>query len=343
MGKYFTEVERYCLETMLHDGVHKEEIARRLGKCLATVYNEIKRGKVELLSSDLTKYTVYKADYAHRDFLQKQKAKGSNYKIGNDFALVSFVEEKIIKEKWSPETITGYLKINRETVSFHTDICYKTLYNYIHAGLFLNVSEKNLLHYRKRKKTPIQRPSFHNIRGKSVSERPGKVLAREEYGHWEMDTVVGKRDKKCCLLVLSERKTRTEIIRRIKGKTQEEVKSALDSLEMQLGADGFRGHFKTITMDNGTEFLDTGKIETSITGGKRTECYYCHPFSSWERGTNENINKMIRRWIPKGADITDYSEEQIAYIQHWINHYPRKMFGFQSSSDKLAELGLNIS
>lgn len=141
------------------------------------------------------------------------------------------------------------------------------------------------------------------------------------------------------MLVLSERKTRTEIIRKIKSKSQEAVKAALDQIEKDLGAETFRERFKTITTDNGVEFLDAGKIENSIFEGKRTTSYYCHPYSSWERGTNENINKMIRRWIPKGADITLYTDQQIAYIEHWINAFPRKIFGFRSSRDMLrAEL-----
>ena len=150
-----------------------------------------------------------------------------------------------------------------------------------------------------------------------------------------MDTVIGQRDKNNCLLVLSERKTRTEIIRKIKSKSQDAVKAALDQIEKDLGSDQFRTRFKSITTDNGVEFLDARKIETSIDGGKRTTSYYCHPYSSWERGTNENINKMIRRWIPKGADITLYTDQQIAYIEHWINAFPRKIFNFKSSRDML--------
>lgn len=343
MGKYFTEMERYKLETMLQDGISKNEIAQRLGKSLATIYNEINRGTLELLSSDLKPYHVYKADYAQRDFVAKQEAKGPGYKIGKDYEFMAFLEDKILNEKWSPQAILGYIRVHSDQFHFATNVCYKTIYNYIHAGLFLNVTEKNFLRYHRKKKHGIKRPAYHNIHGTSISQRPGYVDNREEYGHWEMDTVIGKRDGKYCLLVLSERMTRTEIIRKINGKTQDEVKRVLDDLESSLGTDIFKEHFKTITMDNGTEFLDSEKIETSADGGKRTTCYYCHPFSSWERGTNENINKMIRRWIPKGADITDYSEEQIAYIQHWINHYPRKIFDFQSSSDRLTELGFQIS
>lgn len=339
MGKYLTEMQRYQLEIMLQDKIPVKQIAERLGKCVSTIYNEIKRGTVEQIRTDLTTYKTYKADYAQRDFLEKQTAKGADFKIGNDFELVEFIENKIIHEKWSPETVIGYINIHPD-LNFHTEICFKTLYNYIHAGLFLNVRESDLKHYHKKKKKAGKLIAFHNIRGTSITERPEEIRSRGSFGHWEMDTVIGQRDKKNCLLVLSERKTRTEIIRKIKSKSQEAVKDALDQIEKDLGSETFRKHFKSITTDNGVEFLDAQKIETSIKGGKRTTSYYCHPFSSWERGTNENINKMIRRWIPKGEDITLYTDQQIAYIEHWINIFPRKIFNFRSSRDMLrAELG----
>lgn len=334
MGKYFTETQRYQLEIMLQDKIPVKQIAERLGKCISTIYNEIKRGTVELLSSELVPYKVYKADYAQRDFLERQTAKGSDFKIGNDFELVNFIEDKIKNEKWSPETVIGFIRTNPD-VNFKTDICFKTLYNYIHSGLFINVRESDLKHYRKKRQKQEKEIALHNLRGKSITERPADIKDREEFGHWEMDTVIGQRDKKSCLLVLSERKTRTEIIRKIKSKSQDAVKAALDQIEKNLGSDQFRERFKTITTDNGVEFLNAEKIETSIDGGKRTISYYCHPYSSWERGTNENINKMIRRWIPKGADITLYTDQQIEYIEHWINVFPRKIFNFKSSRDML--------
>ena len=339
MGKYITETQRYQLEIMLQDKIPVKQIAERLGKCVSTIYNEIKRGTVELLSSELIPYKVYKADYAQQDFLEKQTAKGADFKIGDDFELVNFIEDKIKNEKWSPEAVIGFIRTHSE-MKFKTDICYKTLYNYIHAGLFLNVRQSDLKHYRKNKKKEGKAVALHNLRGTSITERPKEIKCRDSFGHWEMDTVIGQRDKKNCLLVLSERKTRREIIRKIKSKSQEAVKAALDQIEKDLGPDQFREHFKSITTDNGVEFLDAGKIENSVFKGKRTTSYYCHPYSSWERGTNENINKMIRRWIPKGADITLYTDQQIAYIEHWINTFPRKIFNFKSSRDMLrAELG----
>lgn len=167
----------------------------------------------------------------------------------------------------------------------------------------------------------------------SIEKRPLEVETREEFGHWEMDTVKGKRGvTKSCLLVLSERKTRMELIIKMPDQGAASVVASLDSLERKWG-DQFSTVFKTITVDNGVEFSDTEGIERSVFDSKkkRTSVYYCHAYSSWERGTNENINKMIRRHIPKGADFDDKTDDDIIYVENWINSYPRRLFRFQTS------------
>lgn len=334
MGKYFTEVERYQLEVMLTDKIPVIEIAKRLDKTRQTIYNEIKRGTVIQIDTELREHKVYKADYAHRISTENQSAKGRSLKIGSDFALVDFIETKINHDKWSPDAIIGY--IQKEKLQFQTSICSKTLYNYIHSGLFLNISSKCIKKYKKKKKEKHSPVALHNISSRSIAERPPEIFERDTFGHWEMDTVVSGHGYKSCLLVLSERQSRYELIRKIESKTQKAVIDALDQIEQTLG-NSFYSIFKTITMDNGVEFLDSDSLEhSSIFAGKRTEVYYCHPYSSWERGTNENINKMIRKWIPKGVDIGKYTDAQIEKIEKWINNYPRKIFDYYSSQEMLA-------
>ena len=147
-----------------------------------------------------------------------------------------------------------------------------------------------------------------------------------------MDTVVGKRGKsKNSLLVLTERKTRKEIIVKLAEHTMEQVCRALDSLE-QKWANRFSAIFKTITVDNGSEFSDCAGMEKSAIGdGNRTKVYYCHPYSSYERGSNEVQNRMVRRKIPKGTCFDDKTKEEIQSIEDWINNYPRRMFQYQSA------------
>ena len=157
-----------------------------------------------------------------------------------------------------------------------------------------------------------------------------------------MDCVVGPRKGKgAVLLVLSERCSREEIICKMPGKTQESVKAALDKLEKKYGK-RFKEKFKTITVDNGSEFLNFGQIEQSVYDAltSRVKVYYAHPYSSWERGTNENINKMIRRFIPKGSDIGIITQAEINRIERWINNYPRRIFGYQSANKKKKKMSV---
>ena len=149
-----------------------------------------------------------------------------------------------------------------------------------------------------------------------------------------MDTVIGKaKGKGQVLLVLTERSTRQEIIMKLRHKTAAEVVHALNRLERRYGR-RFPLLFKSITVDNGAEFMDcTGMEKSYRSKAQRTKIYYCHPYSAWERGSNENANAMIRRFIPKGTPIENYSEQDIQRIQDWMNRYPRKILDYKCSDD----------
>lgn len=185
--------------------------------------------------------------------------------------------------------------------------------------------------------------------GESIEQRPEEIDEREEFGHWEGDTVYsgkGKRKTTRALLTLTERKTRKEIIIAIPNRKAETVVKALDALERKLGARRFRAIFKSITFDNGTEFAAAEELERSCVNKRlpRTKVYFCHPYSSWERGTNENTNGMIRRRFPKGTNFAAVTNTQIAQAENWINNYPRKILGYKSSEivfrECLRELGI---
>lgn len=204
------------------------------------------------------------------------------------------------------------------------------------------LSNKNLpvKKNKKRNYKKVQRQQKRAAAGESIDKRPKEIDTREEFGNWEMDSVLGKRGKsKNTLLVLTERKTRNEIIFKLPDHTDEAVVAALDRLERKWGADMFKRVFKTITVDNGSEFADAEGLQRSIIneGEKRTKVYYCHPYSSWERGTNEVTNKMIRRKIPKGTNFDDRTEEEVESIENWINGYPRKIHGYHSAGELFEE------
>lgn len=173
--------------------------------------------------------------------------------------------------------------------------------------------------------------------GESIENRPKEINDRETFGHWEMDCVEGKKKTKKTLLVLTERKSRKEIIIPMKDQTSRSVVAALDRLERKYGA-AFYKIFQTITVDNGSEFADCQGIEKSCRRkGNRTKVYYCHPYSSYERGTNENLNKMIRRWFPKGTDFRQITAKAIQWVEDWINNYPREIHGFRSANSVFAD------
>ncbi len=343
MGKHynqFTERERYQLEALLKAKTPLKDISKILGKSLKTIYNERKRGSVELMNTDLTKRTEYLADRGQQVYRENKSAQGANLKIGNDYKLAEYIENRIINDKYSPEAVLMEIE-NNPDLDFNTTICKSTLYSYIDKGIFMNLTNKNLPIKKKGKKQDYKRTvALKNTKGRSIEERPRELLERNEFGNWELDTVVGGQKKgKACLLVFTERATRTELIRKIPNKKSESVIKALDKIERELGAKKFRENFKTITMDNGVEFLNHEKIEKSCINKKmpRTTTYYCHPFASCERGSNENANKLIRRFIPKGEPIENYDEDFIKYIEHWINNYPRKIFNGKSALQKREE------
>jgi len=208
----------------------------------------------------------------------------------------------------------------------------------IDSGIFLKLSNKDLPVKRngaKRKYRKVRKAALNNTRGRSIEERPPEADSRKEYGHWEMDCLVGAG--KPCLLVLTERSRREQIIVKMGSKTQGNVKAVLDKLE-RAHKRRFREKFKSITMDNGPEFLDMAAIEQSALykGAKRTACYYAHPYSAWERGSNENANKLIRRFVPKGADIGELGNKEVRRIERWMNNYPRRILGYKTPKQMAA-------
>lgn len=334
MGKSFshlTTCQRVQMETMLDMGKSKAEVARYLGVHRSTITREYRKGVYTHRNHDYTECEKYSAYKAQETYEYNQTSKGKELKIGHDYELANTLEKMIVEEKYSPEAALAEIK-NRG-MEFSVTICVKTLYRYIDRGVFLNITNKDLPSKRnKKRKQKHVRVQKSASAGTSIEKRPAEIDTRMEFGNWEMDTVKGKRGKtKSCLLVLSERKTRMEIVRKMKNQKAESVVKELNKLNDMLG-DSFSKIFKTITVDNGVEFANFEEMEY-YKEKKRTNIYYCHAYSSYERGTNENINRMIRRHIPKGVDFDDTSNDVIHSIQNWINKYPRRMFNFRSSEE----------
>lgn len=330
--------DRIKLEALFRAGLHKRVIASQMGVHLSTIYREWDRGKYEHLNSDYTRVWRYSAEKAEAVHQLNMTAKGAPLKIGSNFAVAEFIERMIIEEHYSPAAICALLREDKYFSQYGITFCRATIYKYIDDGnIFLNVTNYDLPERGERKREYKQVREKKQPRGRSIEERPPEIDTRKEPGHWEMDTVVGKKKTKARLLVLSERATRREIIIRIKDGRAETVQKALDRLERIYGK-AFYNIFKTITVDNGSEFSDGSGIEKSCRRKeKRTIVYFCHPYTSCERGTNENINRMIRRRFPKGTDFDTVTASQVQEVEDWINNYPREILGYKSAAFTFAE------
>lgn len=301
-GKHLTESERQLIERWHNkEKLSNREIAYRLGKAPQTIRNEIQRGTVQLKHK--TKYSAKIAQESYKTLRTHSK---------RSTKLTPQLDEQIskaVKSKISLEVIHQEIK---------SVVCLRTLYNWITSGI-LSVAYHDLLYpqYRKPKKQRVTQPK--HMLGLSIEERPESIDERSEYGHWEIDTVILTKEKGECLLTLTERKTRLEIIRLIPDKTTYSVNQALREIDFSA---------RSVTSDNAKEFAKLSEV---------LECpvYYCHAYVSHERGTNENHNRMIRRHIPKGTKET--TKLFVAYIEKWMNNYPRKMFNYKTPNQMLIE------
>lgn len=336
-GKHLNYEDREELEAIIKqnqlakkkDKLSQRKIAERLGVSAATINRELKRGKYIRRDSEFRDIVGYSADISQDIHDQKATAKGRKIKIGRNFELVEKIEDYIGVKKYSPYAAIEKLK-NDETY-LKTPICERTLYNYIEKELFLNITKVDLPRKGKTSKRKYMRTKrrIRDIDAKRIDQRPKKADKREELGHWEMDCIESGRGKgTASLLVLVERMSRETIVFKMRSQSQKEVLSKINHLEKSIGFKRFSNRFKSITVDNGSEFLHWRELEKSCIskGSKpRTQIYYCHPYHSWERGTNEQVNGQIRRFIPKGCGISEYSNKFVKELEEWLNNYPRKI------------------
>jgi len=303
--EHLTQAERKTIERMLCAGANKGEIARALLRDKSTIKREVKRGSVIQRKKnpyegkamdylEYNEYTAYFADAGQRVYEQNKQNSGNKNKVAVCGDLVSFVDGKVLgSEKWSPDAAIGYAKANNlfPGQEFST----KTFYNWIDDGLVKVKNIDLLLKVRRRPKRP--RKERKKVLGKSIEERPAIVGTREEFGHWEGDEIVGKGQQRQ-LITLVERKLGVGLMFNAGSRGSDRIVKIMDTLEQQYGS-YFPAIFKTVTFDNGTEFADSAAMERD----GRTNVYYAHPYSSFERGTNENWNGDSAAIYPKRQQL----------------------------------------
>jgi len=322
-GQHLTAEERHDIEVHLKDGWSRYKIAKHLNRPFNTIKNEAARGTLAMYHGKVSRY---KADVGQQRYKENRRSSTRKYRCLETSAFLKYVVNQFRAEGWSLDACFGRALESGE-FSRKKMVCTKTLYNYVDLGLLpirnIDLPEK----LRRNTKPKRVRENRKNL-GKSIEERPESVESREEFGHWEFDSVLGSKNAdEPVALTLVERMTRNVIWLKLRDHSAAAVTDAVSALKLEFG-EHFSDVFKTITADNGSEFAGLSAQETSV-----TKVYFTHPFSSWEKGTNECHNKMLRRFIPKGRSISDYSIEDIMFFADRINGLPRKVLGYKTPEE----------
>lgn len=320
--QHLTREKRAQIEVLLRQKVSKSEIAKIVGIARSTLYRELDRGSVVQLDSELRQCTKYFWDAGQRVYEEHRKNSRPPLKLAKAHEFVAYAEKQMLEEKLGPATICGAA---RQKGLFEEIVCAKTLYNYIDQCL-LKVRNIDLLLKVKRRKNTHQARQHKHLFGLSIEERPEAVNNREEFGHWEIDTVVGKKESGAVLLTLDERTLNFRHIIKLPSRSAAAVEEGIQQLRALYGKH-FNAVFRSITSDNGSEFASLPQILPN------TPIYYAHPYSSYERGLNEKQNSLIRRFFPKGRSLDDVSPDIVQRVQDWCNNFPRKAFAFASPRD----------
>ena len=303
MSQHLQKTERVQIQTLLDTGNSIDDIAIYLNRHRSTIYREMKRAGVDVEN--------YEADIYHKS---ARKNMGREVERAPSSKTISLIEQQILNEQWSPEQISNWLKINNyETVS-HTWI-----YKYIKKDKSEGGELSNNLRIGSYSKG--HKPYKGNIVDRvSIEERSAIVNERKRLGDYEIDLIVGSKNKGAILTII-DRMSRCCILEKLTGKTSLEVSDQIIKLLNSSSNSAF-----TVTTDNGTEFTDHKKISEKL----NIQYYFAHPYASYERGSIENLNGLVRQYIPKGTDFTNISQDEIKIIEKKLNGRPRKVLGFLS-------------
>ena len=339
--KHLTWHDRLKIASMIHSGAKQCRIAAALHVSESTISRELRRATYVHMNSNLTTVVRYNPEGAQARYDANKTAKGVPLKIGSDHKLAAYIENKIADDKYSPCAVLE--EIATQGIQFTVTLCRATLYKYIDNEVFLRITNKDLPFQGSRRKHRTRHVrAARASKGESIEKRPEHINDRSEFGHWEMDLLTSARGGRSNVLVLTERQTRQEVTKRIPDKTVESVVAALDTLEYKYGA-RFKDVFKSITIDNGSEFADCTGMERSVFGGQRTKCYYCHPSNPQERGSNEKQNQMLRRHFPKGTNFDNVPDTEIDRVTAWLNYYPRKLLSWGNSQTRFDQALLGVA
>lgn len=326
-GQHLKFEDRVSIKIFRKLGYSLRAIGQVLSCSASTVKYELDRGTGSR-KGQKGRHPEYSAKRGQAIYEVNRSRCHKQHKLTSENPFVKWVCNQVINHKWSFDACVGYAKINN-LFNKQDIVCTKTLYNELWAGnLMLTPFDLPEALGRKTKKKNNTAKN-KRIYGKSIEQRDDKVNLRIECGHWEIDTVVGRKaGKESVVLTIVEKKTQYYIAIKIPGKDSKSVIAALEVLRQEYGIEKFSQVFKTITADNGSEFEALSQIESW-----GTKVYFAHPYSSWERAQNERHNRIFRRYVAKRTSIENYTAQQILYYADEINALPRRQLGYSTPEE----------
>ena len=304
-----TQEERYQIYALKKEGLSQTAIAKNLSRDKSTISRELKRNKG---------LRGYRPSQAEEMAKSRETLKSKSKRLNE--SIIGYIKEKI-KLYWSPEQISG-----RMVLDGYKSISHETIYQYLiqdkkdGGELYMYLRHKNKP-YRKRYGSTDKRGEIPNKR--SIEDRPSIVEEKNRIGDWEIDLIIGKNHKQALVTVV-DRKSKFTLIQKVSSKKSEEVKEALVSMMQSV-----KDKIHTITADNGKEFTKHEAVAKAL----ETDFFFCHPYSSWERGLNENTNGLIRQFFPKGSEFISITDEQVLAVQNNLNFRPRKTLGYKTPNE----------
>ena len=324
-GKHLNFEDRCSIKVCKKLGLSLRKTADVVNCSPSTVSYELRRGTGER-NGNRGRKPEYSAKRGQKAYERNRSRchRESLVKAENPFIL--WVIDHVRDKHWSIDACVGYARKERLFPSEQM-VCTKTLYNAVWSGLILSPFDLPEALSRSTKKKHHRKNK--RLFGTSIDDRPAEFAARETCGHWEIDTVVGRKaGKESVVLTIVEKKTDFYIAMKIPGKTSEAILAAMEVLREEYGAKYFSEVFKSITADNGTEFEGLAALESY-----GVKVYFAHPYSSWERPQNERHNRIFRRYVPKGVSIEKYSAEQILCYADDMNALPRRILGYSTPEE----------
>ena len=326
-GAHLTLDQRGAIQILKRQGLSLRAIADAVGCAHATIWYELRRGTPQR-TSNRGRIPLYMAKRGQASYNEHRTHCRKPYKLDNDLfePFMQWLVKQIREKHWSLDVCVGYAKLH-QLFPKAAMVCTKTLYNMLWAGK-LPITVFEVPRALSRKQHRKWNRKNKRMLGRSIAERPAVVDEHEELGHWEADTVVGKRQgKESVVFTMVERITDHYIAIKIPGRNSAGVSQAMKQLHEQYG-DRFAQVFKTITADNGPEFENFSNSESW-----GTRVYFAHPYSSWERPRNERHNGMLRDYIPKGESIEKYTDEEILSFADALNSRPRRVLAYHTPEE----------